>query len=144
MANFYAADKIVVGYEGSSLDLDANDSGNWSSGTINVGELAGTKFGVTPLDFKKFYGRAATRADMSALAFSQAQQIRKKLYWDTINGDQINVQHFAQEIYDININTGGGSVPIIVGQALGLALKNKVGLDENTINILNSLTNETA
>lgn len=142
MADFLTAYKKTVGYEGSTLDLDSNDSGNWTSGTVGVGELAGTKFGVTPLDFKKVYGRTATRADMSALTQAQAQSIFKKLYWDPIHGDQINVQHFADEIFDINVNTGGGSIPIIVGQALGIAMQNKIGLDDNVIKILNSLTNE--
>jgi lysozyme family protein len=144
MADFLKAYRKTVGYEGSTLDLDSNDSGNWTSGKIGVGELSGTKYGITPIDYKKFYGKQPTRNDMDALTEARAQAIFKSLYWDPIHGDDINVQHFAEQIFDVNVNTGGGSVPIIVGQALGIALQNKVGLNEDTIYILNKLANEEA
>lgn len=144
MADFLKAYRKTVGYEGSALDLDSNDSGNWTSGKIGVGELSGTKYGITPNDYKKFYGKQPTRSDMDALTEARAQAIFKSLYWDPIHGDDINVQHFAEQIFDINVNTGGGSVPIIVGQALGVAMTNKVGLDQETLNILNKLSNEEA
>jgi lysozyme family protein len=141
MADFLLADEGTVDSEGV-WDLNKNDPGNWTGGKVNVGSLVGTKYGVIWSDFKQVYGRVPTQTDMRALSYEQAQHIRKVLYWDTINGDDINVQHFAKEIYDTNLNTGGRSVPIIVGQALQMALKNKVGLDDATIKILNSLSNE--
>lgn len=144
MADFLTAYSKTVGYEGSTLDLDPDDSGNWTSGERGVGVLAGTKYGITPIDYKRVKGKVPSRADMQALTEKEAQDIFKVLYWDTIRGDEINVQHFADEIFDINVNTGGGSVPIIVGQALGIASQNKVGLDQKTIDILNDLANEDA
>lgn len=144
MADFLTAYRKTVGYEGSKLDLDPDDSGNWTSGQIGKGELSGTKYGITPIDYKKFYGKQATRDDMASLTQDRAQAIFKNLYWDPIHGDDINVQHFAEEIFDVNVNTGGGSVPIIVGQALGIALQNKIGLNQDTINLLNKLANEDA
>jgi len=144
MAEFLKAYRKTVGWEGSRLDLDPDDSGNWTSGQIGVGELSGTKYGITPIDYKRFYGKQPTRDDMDSLTEARAQAIFKSLYWDPIHGDDINVQHFAEQIFDVNVNTGGGSVPVIVGQALNIAMENKVGLNQNTINILNKLANEEA
>ena len=46
MADFDKAFDIIVGVEGG-FSLDPNDPGNWTGGKRGVGELKGTRWGIS-------------------------------------------------------------------------------------------------
>lgn len=142
MADFIPAFNKTIASEGGYLDLNTSDAGNWTSGKVGVGELVGSKWGITPIDYKQFYGKQSTRDIMANLTIQQAQAIYKNLYWDKIHGDDIVPQHIAEELFDAAVNTGLGSVSKLAAEALNIPQTTKSGLDEKTINILNSLSNE--
>lgn len=58
------------------------DPGNWTSGTIGVGELKGTKFGIAASSHYDL--------DIANLTLEQANAIRKREYWDAIEGDMLH------------------------------------------------------
>lgn len=63
------------------LSLDPHDKGNWSGGEVGVGDLVGTKFGIS--------AAAHPDEDIPNLTIERANQIRKEQYWDEIRGDEL-------------------------------------------------------
>lgn len=70
---FERAFAIVVGIEAGYSD-DPADRGNWTSGKVGVGELKGTKFGISAAAFPHL--------DIKSLTLSQARDIYRGRYWD--------------------------------------------------------------
>ncbi|MDR0794331.1 MAG: hypothetical protein LBE82_13565 [Chitinophagaceae bacterium] len=121
MADFNLAYKNkIIPYEGG-YDTDPNDSGNWTSGKINVGVIAGTNAGITSIDYKDYYGMVPTASQMKALTEMQRIAIWKKLYWDKINGDDIKNQRHAELIFDAQVNLGIGAAMKILAHALNMS-----------------------
>lgn len=71
---------FLVPTEGG-LSMDANDRGNWTGGTVGVGELKGSKFGIS--------AAAHPTLDIANLTSAQADSLRKTEYWDKVNGDAL-------------------------------------------------------
>jgi lysozyme family protein len=79
-----ASDKAfayLVGVESSKLSLDPKDRGNWTGGRVGVGELRGSKYGVS--------AAAHPTVDIANLTFSGAGEIFYNEYWLEIHGDQL-------------------------------------------------------
>lgn len=64
------------------LSLDPRDPGNWTSGKPGIGVLKGTKYGIS--------ASAYPALDIASLTLDQADDLRKKDYWDKISGDLIH------------------------------------------------------
>lgn len=73
---FDEAFEIVLKKEGGYSD-NPNDSGNWTSGKKDVGELKGTKYGISAATFPNI--------DIKNLTIDQAKQIYKNEYWNKNN-----------------------------------------------------------
>jgi lysozyme family protein len=58
------------------LSVDARDTGNWSGGKVNAGELRGTKFGIS--------AAAYPHVDIRNLTAEQAANITRMDYWNGI------------------------------------------------------------
>ena len=93
---FVDAFAYVVGEEGK-LSLDPNDKGNWTGGKVGVGELRGTKYGVS--------AAAYPTLDIANLSLSDAQAIAKRDYWDKISGDYLRYG-IALCLFDFGYNAG--------------------------------------
>ena len=63
------------------LSEDPTDPGNWTSGRPGVGELKGTKFGISAAAYPSL--------DIKNLSLADAQALRRADYWDKINGDRL-------------------------------------------------------
>lgn len=61
--------------------LDSQDSGNWTGGAIGVGELRGTKYGISSAAFPHL--------DIGSLTVEQAREIYRRSYWDAVRGDNL-------------------------------------------------------
>ncbi len=94
--NFTDAFAYVVGEEGK-LSLDPNDKGNWTGGAVGIGELKGTKYGVS--------AAAYPNLDIANLSLPDAQAIAKRDYWDKIQGDNLRYG-IALCLFDFGYNAG--------------------------------------
>lgn len=94
--NFTDAFAYVVGEEGK-LSLDPKDRGNWTGGKVGVGELKGTKYGVS--------AAAYPTLDIANLSLQDAQTIAKRDYWDKISGDNLRYG-IALCLFDFGYNAG--------------------------------------
>lgn len=94
--NFDEAFKITVGHEGG-LTLHRADRGNWTSGKVGVGELKGTKYGISAMSYPK--------EDIRNLTLDRAKQLYKRDYWDKCRCDELpNGLRF--HVFDTAVNSG--------------------------------------
>lgn len=125
MADFKIALAWVLRNEGTAAkpyDNDRSDSGNWIGqklvqipgggqelrwvAEIGVGIVAGTKWGITALEVREYYGRPITADDVKNMPDAVRDEIYARKYWRVIRGDEINDQETANEIMDFGVNTG--------------------------------------
>jgi lysozyme family protein len=115
--NFNDAFAYVVGEEGK-LSLDPEDCGNWTGGARGVGELKGTKYGVS--------AAAYPLLDIASLSLSDARDIAKRDYWDKIAGDTLRYG-IALLLFDFEYNAGKGEAIRVAQRALGLTADGALG-----------------
>lgn len=108
--NFSDAFAVVVGIEGK-LSLDPEDRGNWTGGQVGVGELKGTKYGVS--------AAAYPLLDIANLTLADAQALAKREYWDKIAGDVLPYGT-ALCLFDFGYNAGIHESVRVAQRALGL------------------------
>jgi lysozyme family protein len=96
MTPFEHAFAIVVGHEGG-YDATRADPGNWTGGAVGVGELRGTKFGISAAAYPKL--------DIAGLTQDQAAAIYKPDYWDRVRCDDLPPQ-LALLVFDAAVNNG--------------------------------------
>lgn len=94
--NYDKAFELVIGHEGGFTD-NRNDRGNWTSGQIGVGQLKGTKYGISAM--------AYPHLDIRNLTLAQAKAIYKRDYWDKVRGDELPGL-VAFNVFDGAINSG--------------------------------------
>lgn len=94
---FESAFKRIVGHEGV-LSMRANDAGNWTGGKVNVGELKGTKYGISAAAFPN--------VDIKNLTLLQAKELYKAEYWDKHKMDLIDSTALKYQMFDYGINSG--------------------------------------
>lgn len=109
---FADAFKYVVGEEGK-LSLDPQDRGNWTGGQVGVGQLKGTKYGVS--------AAAYPFLDIANLTLDAARAIFKRDYWDRLQGDSIPYGS-ALVLFDFGINAGVEESIRVAQRALGLSV----------------------
>ncbi len=97
MSKFSTVIQYVLINEGSSLSMDPNDSGNWTGGEVNSGELKGSKFGIS--------AAAYPNVDIANMTQAQAEAIYHADYWNKINGDNLRIA-FAFLLLDASVNSG--------------------------------------
>lgn len=98
-ADFTRAFGITVGHEGDTLDLNPDDTGNWTGGAVNVGTLKGSKFGIS--------AAAYPAVDIAALTLADAQAIYQRDYWLPAGCDGLPWPLCAV-VFDAAVNNGVG------------------------------------
>jgi len=73
------------------------DRGNWTSGKIGVGELKGTKFGLSAMTYPHL--------DIISLTLEQAKAIYKRDWWDALNMKSFRPA-MQYQMFDAAINHG--------------------------------------
>jgi lysozyme family protein len=109
---FDTAFRFTIGEEGK-LSLDPKDPGNWTSGHCGVGELKGTKFGVS--------ARAYPNVDIANLSLADAKAIANANYWLQIKGDFLPAP-VSFQVFDTAYNQGVTEAKRVLQQALGVTV----------------------
>ena len=135
---FLKAFELTLGKEGGYSD-DPQDRGNWTSGQIGVGELKGTKFGIS--------AASHSSEDIKALTILRAQEIYYNDFWFPLWLDDVLSAAVAAEIFDTAVNAGKTKAIQIAQQALNylgaeLAVDGKIGPE--TVKALNAYADERA
>lgn len=98
MADFNIAFAITTddNHEGG-FQKDPNDRGNWTGGKIGVGELRGTKWGISAAQFPTL--------DIENLKIGDAKKLYQDEYWHPLYS-QIKDQYIGNKIFDMGVLFG--------------------------------------
>jgi len=94
MANYDIIFDKILKKEGGFQNM-SSDEGNYCNGN-----LIGTKWGVSAIAYKEFYGKCPSVSEMRNLTQEEAKNIWKSTEWDKIKGDLIESQSVAELILD--------------------------------------------
>jgi lysozyme family protein len=114
---FDIAFKFTVGEEGK-LSLDPKDPGNWTSGVPGVGQLKGTKYGVS--------ARAYPNIDIANLTITAAKMIAETKYWKPTQCDALPPP-LALQVFDTAYNMGVEEATRVLQQTLGVPVDLVIG-----------------
>lgn len=89
-----------------------HDRGNWTSGVIGIGELKGTKYGISAMTYPEL--------DIVSLSVDEAKEIYKRDWWDKYNIGYYFDTDMAFEMLDAMINHGHEEAVEILQDALGI------------------------
>lgn len=111
-----AFDRIFIN-EGEFQD-DPQDRGNWTSGKIGVGELKGTKYGISAMSYPNL--------DIENLTLAEVKAIYKRDWWDKL---WMNNFHPAlqYQMFDAAINHGAHNAIMILQTALNIPSDGIIG-----------------
>ena len=99
MADFNIAVALTLLNEGG-YENDPNDAGNWTGGKVDVGELRGTKYGISASEFPAL--------DIVNLTEAEAQVIYKSKYWLVLY-EAIKDQFITNKLFDLGVLFGQGT-----------------------------------
>jgi lysozyme family protein len=102
-----AFDKLIAN-EGGYQD-NPNDRGNWTSGVIGVGELKGTKYGLSAMSYPML--------DIKSLTLEQAREIYRRDYWERFNALNIS-DELRFVLFDAAVNHGPGNAVRMLQRAV--------------------------
>jgi lysozyme family protein len=138
MADFNLFIPILQKIEGGYQNLSGDD-GNYNS----LGQLVGTKFGISARFYEGIIKRPPTVADMKAITKEKARQLYKKYFWDDVQGDTLKSQSVANLIADHAVNSGESPIGTIVQRILrenfGKAIKIDGDIGIITASLINSV-----
>ncbi len=106
MADRKIALAIVIHNEGGFQD-DADDSGNWTGGAKGVGELKGTKYGISAHEFPELDIKNLT-VDQAIEIYTHGRLPLRPPYWNSLY-DQIEDQSIANKLSDTGVLFGIGT-----------------------------------
>lgn len=86
----------LIGHEGA-YTKDSRDPGNWTGGKVGLGELKGTKFGISAAQYPD--------ENIAGLTLARAREIYRRDYWSRIQGDQLPAW-IAFDVFDAAVNSG--------------------------------------
>jgi len=107
--SFDDAFKFVIGEEGA-LSMDPTDRGNWDSGKVGVGNLRGTKYGISAM--------AYPHEDIANLTTDRAKVLYQRDYWDKFQGDALPSM-VGLGMFDCAVNEGVEESIKLAQKALG-------------------------
>lgn len=117
MSNFEKAFEELIGNEGG-YKCQQHDRMDWTSGKVGVGELKGTKYGISAGSYPHL--------DIKNLTLAQAREIYKRDFWDKFNGDDLDYE-VAFQVFDADVNHGIGNGSRFMQRALDVADDGVVG-----------------
>lgn len=139
MANFKLFIPELLKAEGGYQNRASDKRGNKNS----LGQMVGTKYGISAPVYEVYLKRPPTVADMKNLPLETAILIAKKQYWDVCEADSINDQSVANIIVDHFFNSGKR---IFVKQILKTKFGEKIAVNsritKDTVKIINTLNPE--
>ena len=124
--------EIVLHHEGGFTD-DSKDPGNWTGGKEGVGELGGTKYGISAKSFPDM--------DIKNLTKDGAKEIYKEHYWVKNKVESLS-EELRHIYFDMCVNQGRGRAVKILQQtanAKGAGLKVDGGMGPMTIRAMDGV-----
>lgn len=115
--NFDDAFARLLGNEGE-YDDSPKDRGNWTGGKIGVGELKGTKYGISAAAFPDL--------DIKAVTIDQARAIYRARYWSAAGCDSVP-EALRFELFDLAVNSGPGKAARLLQRAVGAEEDGSIG-----------------
>lgn len=94
--NFDVAIERILNHEGGYTN-NPKDRGNWTTGKIGVGQLKGTKFGISAMTYPN--------EDIANLTLAQAKFIYRRDFWDVLKADRFH-DGTAYQLLDFAVNSG--------------------------------------
>lgn len=114
---FAKAFPMVIDEEGG-FTARATDDGNWTGGKQGVGQLRGTKFGIS--------AAAYPNLDIINITLPQARGIYYRDYWLRMRGPEFPV-NLACAMFDCAVNQGRGRVAVFLQRAVGVEADGIIG-----------------
>jgi len=105
-------------FEGG-FQKNPKDKGNWTGNKIGVGDLKGTKYGISAGSYPNL--------DIENLTKEQAIEIYRRDYWNALHLDKIDSDRIAWKVFDIAINCGRGTAAKILQRAIGVTADGHIG-----------------
>jgi lysozyme family protein len=87
----------VIGIEGGYTD-NPEDNGNWTGGKKGLGDLKGTKYGISAASFPDL--------DIRSLTVEDVKSIYYKRFWKPLRCDEIVGPEIAVELFEQSVNVG--------------------------------------
>lgn len=115
--NFDIAFGQVVDAEGGYSN-DPHDRGNWTSGQVDVGELKGTKFGISAMSYPSL--------DIISLTLTDAKKIYHSDYWNPCKCDQL-IPPLDILVFDSSVNQGVETAIMMLQNALNVTRDGIIG-----------------
>jgi lysozyme family protein len=114
---FDQAFERLIGHEGK-FQNHRNDRGNWTSGKVGEGELRGTKFGITAMNYPAI--------DIKSLTLDDAKALYKRDYWDRTRSAELPPD-VAFNVFDAGVHHGVGTAARLLQRAVGVAEDGRIG-----------------
>jgi lysozyme family protein len=105
-------------FEGG-FQKNPKDRGNWTGGNIGVGELKGTKYGISAKSYPNL--------DIESLTQDQAIAIYRRDYWDALRLGEIDSNRIAWKVFDLAINCGRREATHMLQKAVGVTVDGIIG-----------------
>lgn len=106
MADSKIAISLTLINEGG-FQKDEDDPGNWTGGVKGIGELKGTKFGISAHEFPGLDIENLTE-DQAIDAYRNGRPPQVPPYWNPLY-DQIESQSVANKLFDLGVLFGRGT-----------------------------------
>lgn len=116
-STFDRAFDVLIGHEGAFTD-DPRDRGNWTGGAVNVGELRGTKYGISAASYPSL--------DIRNLSLAEAKAVYYRDYWTAAHCIDLPPM-VAVLVFDAAVNSGVGNAARFLQRALNVADDGKIG-----------------
>ena len=115
--NFDQCFELSVKAEGR-FQKNPKDRGNWTGGQIGVGELKGTKFGIS--------AAAYPHLDIEALTREAVRPLYRTDYWDKLNADALP-EWLRYPLFDYAVNSGWVRAARDLQAAVGVLRDGNIG-----------------
>ncbi|MBA0884919.1 glycosyl hydrolase 108 family protein [Flavobacterium undicola] len=139
MANFKLFLPELLKAEGGYQNKASDKKGN----TNSLGQMVGTKYGISAPVYEAYIKRPPTVSDMKNLKLETAVFIAKKYYWDACDADLIENQSVANIVVDHFFNSGRRMfVKSVLKEKFGAKIKVDSNITKDTIKVINSVNPE--
>jgi lysozyme family protein len=117
------------GWEGG-LSTDHDDPGNWTGAKVGVGQLVGSKYGVTPAALAKHRNVAVGGISQSAMAnltIDEAVDIAVASYYRAPGFDRLPWNRWTMSVIDMGWGSGPAQAIKLLQRIVGVADDGKIG-----------------
>jgi len=111
--SFGSALKKTLHIEGG-LNMDPDDNGNWTGVAKGVGELKGTKYGISAAQYPD--------EDIANMTTERATFLYKRDYWDSLRLDEVKHETLQEKLFDTAVNMGVQTAAILLQKAVNFLL----------------------